>query len=277
MALIIAVPVTVFAELTSSIHQPPFPDDSTVSEFESQFTAQAIIQQLTTAGAAGTVAGVAASPGAGVAAAWPSFSSGFLLDVYVINMIADYLYGGTSAWADAAPPSPLTEPPTGWEYWSSLFTLATESVVFITACPFWAQSPPNSWAWTAWGVSVLAPACDIAWFSATEKITQLNQDIGVTLSFGVGRINLGIGIIAAPQQQYPALMLPSAILSAMPGMFRLLRLMAIENLVILGVPVKPWNRFSLAGVDLLAQVVSGTLAFYASYRALAPFDQAAPA
>jgi hypothetical protein len=63
----------------------------------------------------------------------------------------------------------------------------------------------------------------------------------------------------------------AGMLSATPLLFKPLRLLVIDQLNVLGVPVAPANRIALAVVDSIGLVISGLFGFLGAVDAL---DQA---
>jgi hypothetical protein len=262
IALILAVPTTIFYKLTHGVS--PFPDNQSVEAFEQQFTAQAVLAMLPPVNATDERLAVAADPRA---AARPQFSPAGLSMLYALNLIADLAYGGLSAGADIQKVNPVPQKATSFEFGVSIACLITEGVVFFTAAPGWSNTPPTRMAWIVWGLGATGIGVDTTMCIARKKITQLNEDFGVIMSFIVGLETAALYAIWAATEGCPPLVLAAGIVGAGPALFKLLRLNLIEQLMIGPVPVKPWNRIGLTIIDIFGALLSGLFGFIANAQA----------
>ncbi len=254
-ALLVAIPATVFSKLTTGA--APFADDAALAQFQSTFTAQAVLQSLPTAGAVAT-----AGPPA-------EFYAAGLLVLYNIGLVSQGMFYDLSAIADVTTIPPIQYDPSVLQILLSGAIMITESVAVVYACPVWALTSPSVVEWFAWGFCAVLPvALDSAWFVYLHGIPQLSGNEGVMLSFLMGVIALimtAIWLFIGLATGHAAwLHLLAAFLGALPLIFKPLRLLSIENATVGPVPVKPWNRCALALIDTLAGNGSAIAAYQAS-------------
>ena len=119
-----------------------------------------------------------------------------------------------------------------------------------------------------WGLGATGLGTDTMMLIATQKVTQLNQDVGVIVSLIEGIEIVALYAIWEATEGCPWQTMVAGMLSAAPLLFKPLRLLVVDQLNVLGVPVAPANRIALAAIDGIGLVLSGLFGFFGAVKAL---------
>jgi len=251
LCLMLAIPATALYKAVNN-EQPPFPDTTSLTTFETAFGGQVAraIQALGPAAAAAIDADTLLGAGS-TGASEPSFLSVLR---NVVNLVSYVGYGGACMLADLQAFSEPGQEATEAEMVASVAAIITESVIWGLSCPYWTTGryvPPGFATATQTGVSVwvysaLTIDIDVASFvsgrstnttllGASKKKASLQGDAGTCVSVVEGALYCGLyGTLAYKEysetNQLNVFATVANFFTALPYVLRIIRLQALATI-----------------------------------------------